>query len=946
MHRPLPLKRLSTHISFIASLTAILILCSCSTKKNTAGSRFWQAFNTRYNVYYNGSTHYDEQIKLTEEYEDDYSKRLLIHPAEAFAVEKANKPAGSYDRTIEKMQKAISLHSIKKKPRRKGGKTSEKQKQWLKRDEYNPFIHNAWMLLGKAEYMKGDFMSSAATFHYIARHFTWKPDLVVEAQLWEVLSYCAMGWTTEADNVLVHIHPDKLKGKNLTYLYNLASADYYIRERKFDTALPFLEVAAKNAKGAQKVRLNFLTGQLYANIGNNQMAYKAFGKASSSSRATYYTKFNARIKQSAVYDGNNINGEVKSLKRMARLDRNKDYLDQIYYAIGNLYLSRADTAQAISNYLLSISKSQRNGIDKAISQITLGGLYFDRRQYDLAQPCYSEGITLLDDEYPNYKILKKRSDVLDELAVYSQNVTLQDSLLKLSKMSKEEQNKVVQRIIDDLKKREKEERDAAEQEERLAQAGSLSAQTGNSNAQQPTQFSLNNDKSWYFYNTATKNAGKTQFQKMWGNRKLEDDWRRRNKNVFSIGNDETTAANDSDNTGNSANNSDDTGIASDSNNDEDEKKKAERANDPHYPEYYLRQIPSTSEEIATSNDVIQEGLYNMGVILKDKLEDLNSAEAEFKELLSRYPDNAYRLDTYYNLYLMYMRKGDTASAERYRLLITSDFADSAYGKAMQDPNYIDNLRAMNNVQEQIYVKAYNAYISNHNQEVHQAYADMQRQYPLSKIMPKFMFIDALAYVTEGNEEKFKSGIKQLLERYPDTDITPTASGMLKQLNSGRGIHSGNSNTRGLIWASRLTNDSTASAATAVATPFTDERNQPHVFMLAYPTDSVSANDILYKVAYHNFTKYVVKDFDLEQMTFGRIGLLLVKGFNNYDELVQYRTLFEEDEKLKQLPKQVRIVLISVKNLNILINEGRSLEDYFLYQEQLNNAKVEAKGKDN
>ena len=177
-------------------MMAVLFLCSCSTKKNTAGSRFWQAFNTRYNVYYNGETHYNEQIKLTENYEDDYSKRLFVHPAEAFAHDKAKKPAGSYDRTIEKMQKAIALHSIKKKPARKAGKRSEKEKEWLKRDEYNPFIHNAWFLLAKAEYMKGDFLSSAATFHYITKHFTWKPDLVMEAKLWEALSYTAMGWIT------------------------------------------------------------------------------------------------------------------------------------------------------------------------------------------------------------------------------------------------------------------------------------------------------------------------------------------------------------------------------------------------------------------------------------------------------------------------------------------------------------------------------------------------------------------------------------------------------------------------------------------------------------------------------------------------------------------------------------------------------------------------------
>ena len=48
-------------------------------------------------------------------------------------------------------------------------------------------------------------------------------------------------------------------------------------------------------------------------------------------------------------------------------------------------------------------------------------------------------------------------------------------------------------------------------------------------------FTMNNgDDSWYFYNTATRNAGRTDFQKRWGSRKLENDWRRRNKSSFSF----------------------------------------------------------------------------------------------------------------------------------------------------------------------------------------------------------------------------------------------------------------------------------------------------------------------------------------------------------------------------------------------------------------------------
>ena len=909
-------------------IAAMAVMQSCSARKNTAGSRFWQAFNTRYNVYYNGITHYKEQIhELEDNYEDDYSQQLFIHPAEAYSNPKAPQPTASFDRTIEKMQKAISLHSIKKKPKRKSGKANdEKYKEWLKRDEYNPFIHNAWFTMAKAQYMKGDFTSSAATFHYIARHFTWKPDLVAESELWEALSYCAMGWTTEADNVLAHVHIDKIEDKRLRALANLAFADYYIKCKRNSEAIPYLAEAVKGQKGAQSVRLNFLLGQLYEDAGKNDLAYQAFRRAGSHSGSTYRTKFNARIKQSAVYQGNNINGEIKSLKSMARYDRNKEYLDQIYYAIGNIYLSRRDTANAVASYVTAAEKSTRNGIDKAISQITLGGIYFSQRKYDLAQPCYAEAIPQLSEEYPNYKVLKRRSDVLDELAVYSQNVTLQDSLLRLSKLSPDEQKAVIKKIIDALKKKEKEEAENAKREEYLAQQ-SANGNTLKNNSQQPASYTINTDNSWYFYNTATKNAGKTAFQQQWGNRKLEDDWRRRNKATFSLNADDDDSA------------SADTTQAAASDSSKVDKKALKRAEDPHYEEYYLKQIPKTAEEVQTANDVIQEGLYNMGVILKDKLEDYDAAAYEFNELLRRYPDNVYRLDTYYNMYLMYMRSGDVAKAEPCRQRIVTDFADSKYGLAMKDPNYLDNLKSMDREQERMYEQAYTDYLANNNQGVHSAYAEMMRKYPLSKIMPKFMFIDALSYVTQKDYDKFKTTLKEMLERYPETDITPTASSMMKQLNRGRKLNGGSTNARGMLWAVRLSNDTTAAAADKKFTPFKDDKTKPHLFVYAFSTDSVSANQLLYEVAKHNFTSFVVKDFELEQMTFGEIGLLVVKGFANYAEAAHYRTVMDADTA-KVIPPQAHQVIISQENFDLLINEGRSFADYFQYLEEQNTRKVE------
>ncbi len=864
-------------------------------------------------------------------YEDDYTGMIFMHPAEAYAHPKSPQPATSFDRTIEKMQKAIQLHSIKKRPAKKSGKMKDPQyRAYLKRDEYNPFLHNAWYLMGRAQYFKGDFLGAAATFHYITRHFTWKEELVLQSKLWEARCYCAEGWLTEADNILVRIKPDKITDKDTRYLYNLVYADYYIKNKNTKEAIPYLSYVAKHSKGGQKIRLNFLLGQVYSENDMNTLAYEAFKKAGSAN-ASYRTKFNARIKQSEVFTGANIKSEVKALKGMARFDRNKDYLDQIYYAIGNLYLAHKDTVHAIENYILAAKKSTRNGMEKALSQIALGTLYFDMRNYADAQPCYAEAVPQLSDNYPNYEMLKRRSDVLDELAVYSQNVKLQDSLLILSKLSPEQQKEVAQKLVDTLVKKEKEEAEEAKREEYLAQRKAEGDKMNIGNTSAPATYALNNDKSWYFYNTATKNAGKTAFQKQWGSRKLEDNWRRRNKATFAM--DDFEASNDD-----KTEESDTATITPEEKIDKEMQKKIE---DPHFVEYYLKQIPKTPEEIQTCNDIIQEGLYNMGIILKDKLEDYPAAISEFNELLSRYPDNIYRLDVYYNMYLMYMRRDDIANAEKYRQLILSDFSESKYGMAMRDPNYLENLKNMEVDQELMYQEAYDAYLDNRNSAVHEAYQAMMSKYPLSKIMPKFMFINALSYVTEKKYDDFKATLKEMLERYPETDMTDIASSMLKQIAQGRKLEGGGKNVRGMIWSTRLTNDSTLNSAEAKLTPFEQSKDTPQLLVLVYSTDSIAPNQLLFDIAKHNFTSFVVRDFDIEQMNFGQLGLLIIKGFANFEELTHYRTVMEADEALK-IPKSVRPVMISVNNFNLLLKEGRSFEEYFNFIEDANSDEVENK----
>lgn len=664
-------------------------------------------------------------------------------------------------------------------------------------------------------------------------------------------------------------------------------------------------------------------GQIYARQGKNDLAYEAFKSAGSGSSTLYRTKFNARIKQSEVFTGSNIKKEVNSLKTMTRYERNKEFLDQIYYAIGNLYLSRNDSAEAEKNYRLAVEKSTRNGIDKALAQLALGGILFNDGDYVQAQPCYSEAVPLLPENFPDYKMLKRRSDVLDELATYAGNVHLQDSLLTLSKMSPEEQKEACQKIVDELIKKEKEAEEQARREEHLANSAAQGSGIKDKNA--PTQYQLNTDKSWYFYNPTTVAAGKSEFQRRWGARKLEDDWRRRDKNSFSFDDfsqsDEESEGEDSEE-----------GIVKNDSISDADKEALEKENDPHYVEYYLKQIPKTDEEKKVCDDVIQEGLYNMGVILKDKLEDYPASRAEFNELQSRYPDNIYRLDVYYNLYLMAVRENNNDEAEKYRQLILTEFADSDYGIAMKDPDYFDNLRRMNQTQEILYQQAYDAYLNNENEKVHTITADMEKDYPLSKILPKFVFIDALSYVTEKDLDKFKERLTTLLEKWPDTDMTPMASDILKGLKEGRTLQSGSSNQRGMLWDTRLSSDTIARNDNGQPANFDLDPNKPHMFILAFPLDSVNENHLLYEVARHNFYSFTVKDFDLEQMNFGNVGMIIVKGFANLPEVEEYRTMMEQSDDFS-LPTQVRPIMIAVANFELLLREGRSFEEYFQYREQ-------------
>jgi len=513
-------------VFLIVSILLLISLAGCSVKKNTAGSRFYHSFTTRYNVYFNGHEAYKKGVEAIETgNKDSYLEMIPLYPIENKKTVGLGK--SDFDRAIEKSQKAIKLHSIKKKPARKPGKKTPEEKRWLSQKEYNPFLHNAWMMMGKSQFYKSEFLEAASTFSYITRLYDTNPKVLAEANIWLSRCYTEMDWFYDAEEVLTKLNNDSLPSGMMPD-YSAAFGNYLLRQKRFKEAVPFLLTIIKHEKKKkQKAREYYLLGQVYQSLGDNAKAYEAYGKTIGQN-PPYELEFNARIKQTEVVSSSNARSGISKLHGMARNEKNKEYFDQVYYAMGNVYLSLKDTVKTIEQYRKGAKESTRNGMEKGILLLKLGDIYWNKADYVKAQEAYKEAIGLIDKEYTDYERLNKRSEVLDELVTHVVNVQLQDSLQHLASLSDAERRAAVDKIIKEVKRKEEAERKEAERE-KLMQKREEVVNDRPVLRQTAQKVVSTGDKSWYFYNPQLVEQGKMDFQRKWGRRKLEDNWRRRNR---------------------------------------------------------------------------------------------------------------------------------------------------------------------------------------------------------------------------------------------------------------------------------------------------------------------------------------------------------------------------------------------------------------------------------
>lgn len=913
----------------LLAAACVLSFVACSTKKNTAGTRFWQSFTTRYNVYFNASQAYIEGMKAQEQgNKDDYTAFIPV-----FAVgNEASRSLGSsnFDTSIEKCEKAIQLHSIKKRPIVSGSKrNSPKMRAYLRRQEFNPFLKNAWLLMGRAQFQKGEFLEAASTFSYITRHYSAEPDVVAEARVWLSRCYSQLGWFYDAEDAVAKLSRDSIPPR-LRRETDASRADLLLRQGRLEEALPFLRSVTKKERSKwQKARLCFLLGQVEHSLGHDDAAYKALASCIRKS-PPYELAFNARILQTEVMSSRpgSASKMVSRLKRMARSANNKDYLDQVYYAMGNIMLIKRDTAEAVKAYETGRAKSTRGGMEKGVLLLRLAGLYWDMARYDKAQTCYAEALGIIDNKYEGYEEITRRSKALDELVPYTNAVHLQDSLQTLAKMNEADRNAAIDRVIADLKHKEELARRASSDslaEARKQEMGQQGGTNGNNRPTTPATPQVGGDKSWYFYNQMQVIQGKQAFQKQWGRRKNEDNWRRSNKTVLAqadngefdyAADDSIRALTDSlDALGEKA----------------DSAVNDSAAADPHKREYYLAQIPLTPEAKAASDAIITDGLYNAGIIEKDELEDFPLASKTLRRLVEGYPDFEHTPDALYQLFLLYSRWKKPDEAARYRSQLAQRFPDNDLAKLISAPDYERNARFGAEIEDSLYTATYDAYRNKDFSTVARNFTISSDKFPTGANRPKFILVHALSRLGRDDDKAVADELRDLVTKFPQSDVSELAGMIVRGIDSGRKPGAGGFDV-GSLWTRRSQEAQAVTDSAGRKRGFSDSRDVPFLCVIAYPSGSIDDGQMLYDLAQFNFAGFLTRNFDLQRQQAAGITQIRIAGFRSFDEAHAYASQLFSDKVLSKEMKGARTFLVSAENLE-LIGTAFSFEDYSKFYEK-------------
>ena len=832
-------------------LTLILILftsfSAVAQKKNTWLRRNWNNMVAHYNVYFHGQKMLNEAVEdLIVVHKDDFSKPIEVYPYSDESTALSQKPK------MEEVLKKTSV-VINKRTRSK-------------------WVDDSWLLQGKAHFFKGDLFSADEAFQFVNSQYSDRP-IRYDAKLWILKTMVREGKINDAESIFKTFQRDEKFPQHLNDELNNVAGDIYTKMGLYNEAQKYLEEGLKGTKNfVLKYRINFLLAQLYLltkDYDKSRGHYRIVAKMN----APYEFAFQSNI---GIVKANTLSGKTdtresrRNLRKMLKDDKNIEYYDQLYYELANLDLSDQSYTKAIKNYQMAASKASKNPDLKTNAYLNIAKIYYQSKNYSQAEKFFDSTSLFITDKHPEYEKIKQQQSVLSTLIDHLVTIETQDSLLRLSNLSKEKLESEIRKVI------------AREKELKKKEAAKLAKEEEYNPGAQPVNnsTSYSGTDQFIFDNQSLMGREYNEFLKRWGNRKLTDNWRvALIKKELAI---ETDSSQDLENPG-----SDSKTTGSSDNAPEDLKK-------------YYADIPFTSQDKALANKKILESHYEAGKIYHEILKEYKEAIYHFEEAIRRYKGNSYEAEMYYYLIKVYEALPDSVKAQFNKNKLSTEYPNSTYNQIINtDPSAPTVANDKNEKKEIVdaYERMYTAFINKDYSLVKRIKSEVDSKYAGNAIQAKFDYLNALAIAKTEGQEKFMEQLKQIRDNYPGTEIGIQAAFTLEVFE--------NKNKMAKLDPNSI---------------YKYDGSQTHYFSIV--AEEGESDRI--RTALSNFnTKYYAKEgLKIKSYLLGTKDMLAIELFDNKTKALEYYKSFTTNFKefLPELSPTNKYFVVSTENMKTLLKE--------------------------
>ncbi|MFL1010617.1 type IX secretion system periplasmic lipoprotein PorW/SprE [Flavisericum labens] len=698
---------------------------SCSRKKDKFISRNYHAVTAEFNALFNGYNALEEgRQTLNAAYFDNYWDVLPIERMQIFedVVLPGQSKNENFNRAEEKAAKAIQKHSMN-----------------IDSKERNPQMDEAYLLLGKARYFDQRFVPALEAFNYILYKYP-ASDKINQAKVWREKANIRLDKNELAiKNLKRLLRQEDIEGQDLADATSIL-AQAYLNVKVVDTAITLLETASQTTKSNdERGRYRFIQGQLYNELGKKDSANIAFDRVIELNRKTpriyMISAYLEKVKNFDFENGNKLE-LTELLTELEENRENRPFLDRIYHQIAEYHLKNGSDSLAVAYYNKSLQTDSQDDILNAKNYETLGDMNFDASIYATAGKYYDSTMGSLVENSKPYRVIKRKRDNLEDVIYYEAVAKVNDSILRLVNFSDAEKLAYFESVVEDLKAKAEEEKKAQEAAERNSGLITVNNQLGTqrigpANNQQASTF--------YFYNPTTVAYGKNEFVKIWGDRKLEDNWRWSSKAISGGGNTSVSV---------------DDVLASAS---EDER---------FDPQFYISKIPSEEKKIDSISRERNYAYYQLGLIYKEKFKEYELAKDKFQVLLNSNPEERLVLPSKYNLFRIYEALGENDEAAIAKQKIISEYPNSRYALILTNPDLVSENDE--NSPRSLYELLYAQHLNQEYAEVISKSEEYINKFDGDPVVPKFELLKATAMGRLHGYEAYKKAINSVAVTYANT----------------------------------------------------------------------------------------------------------------------------------------------------------------------------------